>query len=77
VTFVLTAARAGPAALACCSAGQGPAYVPVATAVNAQYRPRPVLCSSALTHPHEAQFRSRRGRRQRSIGPVVSLAARQ
>jgi hypothetical protein len=66
--------------------GQGPAYVPVATAVNAQYRPRPVLRSfgrgaaggnavlallfrpprdgkcavSALTHRHEAQFRSRR-----------------
>jgi hypothetical protein len=50
--------------------GPGPAraYVPVVTG--------PCGAASVLTHRRETQIRSRCSRRQRSIGPVVSLAAR-
>jgi hypothetical protein len=59
------------------------AYVPVVTRRSlaeaaTQFRPsRDGKCAvSALAHRHEAQFRSRRGRRQRSLGRVVSPATR-
>jgi hypothetical protein len=52
--------------------GPGPAYVPVAT-MRSSALARPAAYVAGLgPGQRAAQFRSRRGRRRRSFGPVVS-----